>query len=53
MNEKKNGKREFLIRWKGYSAKDDTWEPEEHLECQDLINAFLNTQGVRIIAKII
>lgn len=38
---KNNGKREFLVRWKGYSAKDDTWEPEEHLNCKDLINAYL------------
>ncbi|KAF4529012.1 hypothetical protein B566_EDAN017124 [Ephemera danica] len=38
---KKNGKREFLIRWKGFSSTSDTWEPEENLNCTDLINKLL------------
>ncbi|KAG8233828.1 hypothetical protein J437_LFUL008050 [Ladona fulva] len=38
---KKGGKREFLIRWKGFSSSDDTWEPEENLNCPDLIEKFL------------
>lgn len=38
---KKNGKREFLIRWKGFTATDDTWEPEENLNCSELINKFM------------
>lgn len=37
---KKGGKREFLIRWKGYGARYDNWEPEENLNCNDLIAAF-------------
>lgn len=38
---KKNKKRVFLIRWKGFSPADDTWEPEENLNCPDLISKFM------------
>lgn len=37
-----NGTREFLIRWKGYNEADDTWEPEAHLNCGDLIEGFMS-----------
>ena len=23
---------EYLVRWKGYGAHEDTWEPVQHLE---------------------
>jgi Chromo (CHRromatin Organisation MOdifier) domain len=26
-----NGKRKFLVRWKGFTAESDTWEPEDNL----------------------
>jgi len=38
---RKDGSREFLIRWKGYRPSDDTWEPEAHLDCQELIEKFM------------
>ncbi|XP_024869875.1 chromobox protein homolog 3-like [Temnothorax curvispinosus] len=38
---KKNGTKEFLIRWKGFSTADDTWEPEKNLNCPELIARFM------------
>nr|CAI5840763.1 unnamed protein product [Callosobruchus analis] len=32
---------EFLVSWKGYGAADNSWEPEEHMSCKDLIDKFM------------
>ena len=31
---------EYKVRWKGWSAKYDSWLPEEELNCPDLLNRF-------------
>ena len=35
-----NGGTEYLIKWKGYSDKDSTWEPQKNLDCEAFIDAF-------------
>lgn len=35
------GKRQYLVRWKGYSETSDTWENESALRaCSDILEAF-------------
>lgn len=37
----KNGRPSYLIKWKGYSSDENTWEPESHVgKCHDMIEAF-------------
>ncbi|CDH55288.1 predicted protein [Lichtheimia corymbifera JMRC:FSU:9682] len=36
-----SGQKLFLIKWKNYDDSENTWEPEENLNCPDLLEQFL------------
>lgn len=36
----------FLIRWKGFTCADDTWEPIENLQnCQQAVSDFMDLKN--------
>ena len=46
---KAKGVLQWLVKWKGFDAKDNTWEPIEHLAgCEDMIAEFNEREKTRI-----
>ena len=48
INDRKRGKRkmkQYLVRWKGYSASDDMWINEKDLHAPDLLREYLRSKA--------
>jgi len=55
LNKRKfRGRDRYLVQWRGYMVKEDTWEPRENLgNIQELVDKFEEKyrEGVRRIKK--
>lgn len=40
-------KRQFLVKWKGFESRHNSWEPEANLKCPELLNEYLQSHGLK------
>lgn len=41
----------YRVRWENYSAKDDTWQPKEMLNCNDLLKSYHDSLNESILKR--
>lgn len=48
----RRGVKQYLIKWLNYNKDYNTWEPEHHLDCPDLLAEFKRRQTNKQLKKI-
>lgn len=44
-----NNARQFFIKWLGYDTGENTWEPEENLDCSKLLEEFEKKRNGKVL----